>query len=203
MVPVSTVVGFVAIQSWPLVVISAGWSPLAMLIGGCVWLGFEFAMMAWAGVLVFRYYAAIDRGEEPPKDLLVRAVYSGQFPEIRDCSTVAGAVDAVKAASRSVKSSRASIPALVLALVVVCVAAAIVTEILYDALPWRSYAAIQPFLLGGSIATFVLVTATWFRMRVRWIGRAIGRGDRLCPLCGYDLSGLDELACPECGWNRG
>lgn len=202
MLPVSSIVWIVCAQAWTGVVFMFGWSPALIVAGYASWLVFEFAMMAWSYWLVARYYAAIDRGEPPRKRLLVRAVYSGMFPELRRCSTVAGSVEAVKAAEASVRGSLVGLPGLVLGLLLMGGALLALTQFLNAALSQRMsglLGALMPWLFIGAFAS---VVGAWHWWRVRRIREAIGRGDWACPVCRYDLSGLDELACPECGWNR-
>jgi hypothetical protein len=65
---------------------------------------------------------------------------------------------------------------------------------------------IQPLILfGGGIVPIVWVLATvilWRETAAERMQRltALGGAVRVeCPLCGYDLSGLRDLRCPECG----
>lgn len=61
-----------------------------------------------------------------------------------------------------------------------------------------------------NIATFMIDTAFWtlvvwpFAAMIRWISSVIGNPRKetttgLCIKCGYDLRGLREQRCPECG----
>lgn len=61
-----------------------------------------------------------------------------------------------------------------------------------------------PLLLAYMIliATWAIAsTLAWRETKAERAARLSGRGDRLlpCPKCGYNLTGLREARCPECG----
>ena len=51
------------------------------------------------------------------------------------------------------------------------------------------------------ILWIVASTLAWRETKAERAARLCGRGDRLlpCPKCGYNLTGLRETRCPECG----
>src|SRR2546423_2402113 len=67
----------------------------------------------------------------------------------------------------------------------------------------RGLPAAPIILLGGGIVPIVWVLATvliWRETPAERIARMSILGGKVeCPLCGYDLSGLREARCPECG----
>jgi DNA-directed RNA polymerase subunit RPC12/RpoP len=59
-------------------------------------------------------------------------------------------------------------------------------------------------LIGGGTVPITWVLATvliWRETAAERLGRLTARGTPAiaCPLCGYDLAGLTEVRCPECG----
>ena len=61
-------------------------------------------------------------------------------------------------------------------------------------------------LVGGAVVPIVWVLATvivWRETPAERVARLGGRADAgatiVCPLCGYNLTGLREARCPECG----
>lgn len=58
--------------------------------------------------------------------------------------------------------------------------------------------------LAGGIITALGVSPLSFVIAALKSGEEIGSrfDDAACPVCGYDLTGLDEPRCPECGADR-
>lgn len=59
-------------------------------------------------------------------------------------------------------------------------------------------------ILPGLIGNTVLFASAWAGglSFLRAARRAQRRKRGLCPMCAYDLRGLTERGCPECGWER-
>ena len=56
--------------------------------------------------------------------------------------------------------------------------------------------------VGGACALWLIVTTVAWRETRRERSerlRAAGAGTVVCPTCGYNLTGLTEARCPECG----
>lgn len=73
---------------------------------------------------------------------------------------------------------------------------------------YQVFWAARPGLILVSIAFFIAGTAWSWRDRNPRESHAANRGDldldRLhsCPNCNYNLRGLREIRCPECGWSQ-
>ncbi len=68
----------------------------------------------------------------------------------------------------------------------------------------RSHRADVAFLMGGGVVPIAWVLATvliWRETCQERIERlsATARGAIFCPICGYNMTGLHEARCPECG----
>jgi hypothetical protein len=89
---------------------------------------------------------------------------------------------------------------------------AVVSSLTGDVSPWYivhygflsrgGYAAVYPWTHAVTFAVFLLVIYASFVVGV-WVGSRYGRKhlgyDGYCRKCGYDLRGLPEPRCPECG----
>lgn len=67
---------------------------------------------------------------------------------------------------------------------------------------WEGWTALGNLLVGlGGLMACLWVWTETARERIERIreSRAGGQAGRLCPACGYDMGGLTNLVCPECG----
>ncbi len=65
---------------------------------------------------------------------------------------------------------------------------------------WLPYRPIWPGLLLNTLFYAAIWFAFFTGLAAVRTGRRLRRG--LCPVCRYDLRGLPERACPECGWGK-